>query len=152
MAEVISIIIAAIQVATRGAQIITLAREVYKVDERMTTLNRTLDLYKQRLEERGLWFSQCNREDVQQVRQAYEDAKHLVDEARGALGHVQGLRDDVYHSASSRSGIWRRFNAHHALDTRSNSLEIARVEFDKALYDLDMRILNLKLYLPWPPG
>jgi hypothetical protein len=150
MAEIILIIRAAIQVARLGAQVITIARDVYKVNEGMRTLDHTLSWYKQRLDARDGWFTQCNADDLQQARQAHGDAKNLVDEARGALGYVQGLRNDVYNSSSSRSGVSKKIKAYFALDsTKSKSLDNARAEFDKALYDLDMRILNLKLYRTW---
>lgn len=144
MAEVVPIINASIQVATLGKQIITLARGVYKVADRRTALEDTLCSYHRRLEKRVAWFRDCNANDVQQAREAHEVARLLVDEARGALGHVQGLQDD---SSSSLSRIWNMIKSYNALDIKS--LENARVKFDKALYDLDMKILNLKLYLSW---
>ena len=109
-------------------------------------LDQTLEWYQRRLEHRGRWFRECNPRDVLQARQAHEDANVLVDEARAALGHVQGLKDNVYNSSSTRSGIWNKIRTHHALEIRSGQLENANAEFDGALYDLDMKILNLKLY------
>ena len=147
----------ALQVATHGVKIVTLVRRIYNVDESLAELSGALAWYEQRLQERRRFFGDLQRElenrrlpvngdagnGTVDMDRAYEEVRLLVWEARGALGRVQGIRDDIGDLTLSGSRIKQKVKTYFTLDGKSTLLKDAREEFDKRLYDLDMGMLRM---------
>lgn len=144
MAEPLSFITLAIGAAKLGVTFIDTANSVYRFNQNVQILDERLQNYKTSLRDRERRLRECNRTDDDQLRGAHTDANRLLKEARAALGHVQGLRERS-RSASGWSRLLSKITMPHELQEQ---LKRRTEEFEKALYDLDIELVHLRLYSP----